>query len=668
MGDIVSILGRAFEPTPEPRHDPPEVQLADDMERAGIKPPDSIRLDGKLHRFDIAKGDKAGWFIAWSDNVPAGRFGDWKNGIDEKWRADIGRELSPVEQMAMAQRQREAQDARDAALAKSRNVAAETVQTIWERAASSPATPDHPYLARKGIQPHGARATGDGRLMMPLYTPEGVLASLQYIDADGDKRYHPGSQTGGHYWMIGQPDGTGPLYIAEGFATAATVAEETGRPCAVAYQASNLEPVAGALRAKHGPALDLVIVADNDKSGTGQKYANKAAASHGARVVLPPVIDQDINDYRAAGGDVGALLRIAAKAKPASAFAFTRVGEMQSRPPEYLVNELVETSSMGNMFGDPGHGKSFLAVDLALCVATGTPFHGRAVKQGPVFYIAGEGHNGLKRRFDAWAKARGVDISEAPLFVSNRPAQFLDEASALEVAAAVEALADQYGSPTLIEIDTVARNFGNGDENSTKDMNQFIAAIDHLRMQYEGCTALVLHHTGHGDKQRARGSIALKAALDCEYRVEKNDNVITFTCTKMKDGAEPEPIAFELKSVELDEGTSSAVLVETEARLKAKRLSPGQTVALHAFCAAAASKGQLDHEGQFSGLSEADWRAEFYAWHKANNPEAKQDSARKAFNRARDDLLDCKRLRCDGELFFPTDAGDLAAISMRSGE
>lgn len=387
IGNIATILGSAFVPPSEPRHDPPEVQLADAIRAAGIKPPSAIKLDGKLHRFDIAKGDKAGWYAAFSDNIPAGRFGDWKNGIDKTWRADVGRELTVPERMAEAKRLAEAVKARDAELAKSRKVAADTADGIWHSLGSSSAAPDHPYLARKGVQPHGARVTGDGRLVLPLYSPEGDLASLQYIAADGEKRYHPGGQTGGCYWMIGQPDGTGPLYIAEGFASAATVAEETGGPCAVAYQASNLAPIAAALRAKHGSALDLVIVADNDKSGTGQKYANEAAKLHRARVVLPPDAGQDVNDYRAAGGNVVALL-----APPARAgLAVIDAGQWHGQPvPErdWIVPGWLMPRAVTLLAGGGGTGKSLLIQQWLSAIALHDAFVGlRSVAAAPCLYI-----------------------------------------------------------------------------------------------------------------------------------------------------------------------------------------------------------------------------------------------------------------------------------------
>ena len=122
-----------------------------------------------------------------------------------------------------------------------REVAADVVDTIWTQCGL--ANPDHPSMNAKGISPHGARVTGDGRLVVPLLNIEGELTSLQYIDQDGGKLYHSGGQTGGYFWMLGDLDPLKKLYIAEGFATAATIREVTECPVAIAYSASNLVPV-----------------------------------------------------------------------------------------------------------------------------------------------------------------------------------------------------------------------------------------------------------------------------------------------------------------------------------------------------------------------------------------------------------------------------------------
>jgi hypothetical protein len=301
-------------------------------------------------------------------------------------------------------------------------------------------------------------------------------------------------------------------------------------------------------------------------------------------------------------------------ARNGGAFQFMAVGDLEYRPPEFLVALLIETSVLALIFGDPGCGKSFIAIDIALCVATGTPFHGHAVKRGPVFYIAGEGFNGLARRFAAWGKARGVDIKGAPLFVSTRPAQFLDAGSAQAVAEAVRGLAAQHGAPALIVIDTLARNFGPGDENSTSEMGQFIAAIDDLKARFPGCAVLIVHHTGHGDKQRARGAMALKGALDCEYRLGKDGATVKLINTKMKDAEPPAMLAFTLNSVDLGNGASSAVLEQTDARPTEKPLTANQRLGQETFAEAAANS-DCWADGEFTGLHRDQWREAFYAAH-----------------------------------------------------
>jgi hypothetical protein len=121
-----------------------------------------------------------------------------------------------------------------------------------------------------------------------------------------------------------------------------------------------------------------------------------------------------------------------------------------------------------------------------------------------------------------------------------------------------------------VVIDTLARNYGPGDENSTKDMTLFIDALDFWFRQRFGCCVLLVHHSGH-NMDRARGSSSLKAAIDAEYEVTKTEEgVITFQPRKMKDAEEPDPLAFRLESVDLGvvddlgDPITSAVLVDDQ--------------------------------------------------------------------------------------------------------
>ena len=329
-----------------------------------------------------------------------------------------------------------------------------------------------------------------------------------------------------------------------------------------------------------------------------------------------------------------------AKPQSPSRFELVRAGEMPMTEPEFIVHGLLETSVLALAFGEPGCGKSFLALDLAACLATGAAFHGRAVKGGAVVYVAGEGHHGLRRRLEAWQLHHGISLDGAPLFISRRPAQFLDSASARAVADAVDDVARTEGPPVLIVVDTLARNFGPGDENSTAEMGAFVAALDDLKARYPGCTVLIVHHSGHGDKNRARGAMALKGALDAEFAVNKTGDTITLTSTKLKDAPEPPPIGFTLRPVEIGrtragEPITSAVLVEAEATTnRATRLSPTLRRALDTFIAAKRRAGSADDPA--AGVPIEDWRAVFYEMSTADTAEAK----RKDFERKRKALVE----------------------------
>lgn len=284
--------------------------------------------------------------------------------------------------------------------------------------------------------------------------------------------------------------------------------------------------------------------------------------------------------------------------KPKATIAtFTRVGDRLAaglKPIKWLVRGYVEADSLSLMFGDPGCGKSFAAIDLACCIATGTPWHGNKTTAGAVFYIAGEGQNGLMRRFAAWEQHNSIPLNDAPLFVGHRPAQLVSAAAAAAVANAVEEIQAETGqTPAMIVIDTLARNFG-GDENSQEDMGAFIANLDaFLRKPGEwSATVLIVHHSGHADKSRSRGSSALKGAVDAEYSLTKGeDGTVRMEATKMKDAEQPAPVAFKLESVVLDgleddegEPVTSAVLwgIAHTPPVKAGKVARGknQTMAL----------------------------------------------------------------------------------------
>jgi phage/plasmid primase-like uncharacterized protein/KaiC/GvpD/RAD55 family RecA-like ATPase len=537
------------------------------MLAAGLKPPDVIYLDGKLHRFNSGtkgeKGhDKPGWYVVFSDGVPAGRFGCWRSGFESSWKADIGRSLTPVEEMAQSRRLAEAKTQRDAEVKKAREVAANTVDLIWSQAGAASA--EHPYLQRKGIKTHGARITGDGRLMVPLYNSDGELSSIQYIDHAGGKLYHPGGQTGSMYWLVGSMDDATTLYIAEGFATAATIAEVTGQPCAVAYSASNLVPVTGILKEGH-PTLDICIVADHDASGVGQRYAEQASAKYGVRMTTPPVLG-DANDYVQAGHDLALLLKPSTSEYKLNKFIITA---SQPAPISWLVKHWIQDKALVMIHGPSGGGKTFVVLDWMLHIASGkATWFGHKVRPGNIVYLAGEGHHGLKSRLAAWGHQNNISD---PSFWSSEAGCDLNTAEGyLKVVEAIRALKIK---PDVITVDTLHR-FMAGDENSAQDAKTMLDACAAL-MQEFGCTVILVHHTGVSEEaqHRARGSSAWRGALDIEISVipAKGDKSIEIVQRKSKDAEMAAPVYVDLESVAIPgwfdedgEAVSSAVVVKGE--------------------------------------------------------------------------------------------------------
>jgi len=196
-----------------------------------------------------------------------------------------------------------------------------------------------------------------------------------------------------------------------------------------------------------------------------------------------------------------------------------------------------------------------------------------------VVFIAGEGMNGLARRFKAWAIRNKVELKDLLLFVSTMPTGLCDPERVKFVLDAVANIAVIHGEPLLVVVDTVSRNYGAGDENSTRDMVQFISGCDAIRTQY-GATVLLVHHCGLMDKTRSRGNMALKGALDAEYRLDRDESgVIRFEATKMKDADYPPPTAFRPAVVELgisdDEGKQSTSIVLDATAYEPPPATPG---------------------------------------------------------------------------------------------
>lgn len=274
------------------------------MADAGLPFSGTIHPDSdKIQRFTV-EGDRhnarTGWYVLYTDGVPAGEFGCWKRGFSSTWCGKSGSSITPEERAQIEQRRQQAQAAREQQRADEYAAAAELAGIIWD--AAKPCS-EHPYLTRKGVQCYGLRtmtwrrefAHGDdvvveNALIIPIRKNRKVV-SLQAIFPERneqlgrDKDFLPGGEKRGCYFTIGKPEGDAPtIVICEGYSTGASIHEATGYPVVVAFDAGNLKSCAEAV-AKKFPSAHFIVAGDNDRwtlkpvENPGAHYAREAASA-----------------------------------------------------------------------------------------------------------------------------------------------------------------------------------------------------------------------------------------------------------------------------------------------------------------------------------------------------------------------------------------------------
>lgn len=236
---------------------------------------------------------------------------------------------------------------------------------------------------------------------------------------------------------------------------------------------------------------------------------------------------------------------------PKQSRLFTTYAELKARGPQsalWLIKGVLPQLGVGIMFGQPGTGKSFMAIDMAVSVVSGRLFNGRKVQPGPVVYIAGEGHAGVGQRIEAKFKQLDSDAGAERLHVSDRSISLVNATG--DVDAMFAELDALPVAPSLIIIDTLFRATAGADVNDQVAMTAFWEILDGLKRRY-GCCVLVVHHSGRNELQRSFGSVVLIANADFEMSVMQDNEGRALECSKMKDAEEFAPMAFDLNPVQL---------------------------------------------------------------------------------------------------------------------
>jgi phage/plasmid primase-like uncharacterized protein len=255
---------------------------------------DSIDTSGALQREPV-EGDRgskrSGWYVAHELRTSDGRtlifgtYGNWKTGEIAKlqYRRDDVTDAEHQRIRAKIQKDREDAERRRAELAQT---AATRAAKLWGQL---PEEGRSPYLSRKKVRAYGIRFARDGAIVVPVRDLAGAWRGLQFIAADGTKKFLTGTAKKGGCHIIGELDGDGPVLLAEGYATAASVHMATGWPVVVAFDAGNLLAVACDVRERYGSRV-IVIAGDEDhatEGNPGRRKAQEAAERARACLAMP---------------------------------------------------------------------------------------------------------------------------------------------------------------------------------------------------------------------------------------------------------------------------------------------------------------------------------------------------------------------------------------------
>jgi len=403
-------------------------------------------------------------------------------------------------------------------------------------------------------------------------------------------KYAPFSKRG-DLWYMKRPEGLMPLYLSDRSDDKPVLLVE-GEKAAIAAE----QIYAGQVACHHGGCKgwdktdwsciygkQVYIYPDNDEAGlVFAAEIGQHLKANGCNVItcqphkdLPEKGDlheaNELNLYLSSDELEDYILGSPAE-RPRGAFYVEPVSRIiqQVDEPNWLIDDVIEQESLVSVFGAPKSGKSFVAIAMAASIASGNEFFGHGVKKkSSVLYVAGEGLRGIRSRCSILDDRES--LADAPFYISNRTVRINDDADFTALIAEIEMIVASHGELNLLVLDTFQRVFS-GNENSSEDVGGFISKLDKLIADYK-CCVLMVHHTGHGNTDRARGSSVIPASLDNEFKVVKDKDSpddemhLTFEQTLNKDSLHNTRLAFKLvdHSVTInDKKISSAYLEKIE--------------------------------------------------------------------------------------------------------
>jgi hypothetical protein len=376
---------------------------------------------------------------------------------------------------------------------------------------------------------------------------------------------------------------------------------------------------------------DVVILADDDEPG--QKRVETIGLSlrglaKRIRAITSWGGPKDVTDWKEqAGGDASKLGEIIntlpdwRPAPPVSRMGAVGLHELHhpSLRHEFVIDGFLDRQGVAMMPGASGSGKTFLVLEMAMCIATGQPFWGMDVKPGLVLYQAGEGKQGVTKRIDAWLQDRGFAPDPGIPFqmLTRRINLFTDDKDTDDFIAEGKAWAAYYDLPVrLAVVDTFNKAITGANEIAGQDMGKVISRMERISTELD-CVVLSPIHKSKEGNMRGHGSLKGDSSNVIEVNElnirDHNGRIIrTVTLDKNKDGEKGKPLRFVLRQVVLGDDERGKPITtcvidrpdgDEEEYGRQGKLSLNQILALKALRQAVEDSGEVAPNGIRAGSS-----------------------------------------------------------------
>lgn len=426
--------------------------------------------------------------------------------------------------------------------------------SIVNSATGSPASNE--YILKKQIKPWSAlSAIVSNELIIPIYyRREIVNVQSINIEREPQKKFLPSGRIKKCYATVSSDTESDVMYICEGFATGASIAEAIGGGNVIAaLSADNLPLIADEIAfgkidnyCKH-----FFICADNDEKGKGIAAAKKAMRvfeEHelNASIVMPKITGMDFNDLHCLKG-------IEEVERTIKAFDDKSHDDLiNADPPKYILHGIIPVDEVGIIYGGSTIGKSFFALDLSMRIMSRQfeGWNGFSIdRHVDIAYFTNEDCANDPIRYRAWLEAnKEYDIEKSNIRIVNEAISLTDDSCLSRL----KGYLLYNRNIKMVLFDTAAVYLGVDDENNNSEVKKAIVGIRNKICKPLGVSVILVCHTGKGDQSTIRGAQAYKDNVQFSFKLafEGEDKVRYVSLDKVKNSNGDGKFYYEIEGYE----------------------------------------------------------------------------------------------------------------------